>query len=874
MNLRHRFPNLSVIGSLSLLGIVTQQHPTRAETEIPENIPFDKIFAVETNLPSKVLPPARAVIYSREKAQQNKFFTAESVMPCGFSNTNLLCFNKESEKLSPIDLEFLKNQEKIPQEPKSKSLAQLMMEKSKVLGRKNRAWKTTQKTQKPENSSSPYSLRPYKSKNSKQKFSRSDNLTDSLEFFSETAATPKSLQSSSEMADSTKNSSSQSSPPYSLPAYDLVDSVKFFSAASPTTNSSQPQEIADSTEVPTQISSEKTFRAPYSLRPYSASFTEEEPSEKTPAVLELVELWEPEDNITFPAYPTTTAQIERDNTILEPKKNSKEQAVSSSAKDLSLELTTEKAPNTSVLPIEQTVRRQIDAVKPRDLDNRQIAEVEITPVSQLENRQRSEVDITPVSQLDDIQPSDWAFQALHSLNDRYGINKANPKGGFRGNRALTRYEFASALQTTIEQINELVAQGSTPVISRDDIALLERLQEEFAAELTRLQGRVDALEVRTSELQANQFSTTTQLTGQVIFGVTGGSFSGDRIVDVTGREITTKQPNTTFVYRAALDFNTSFSGSDLLKIRLDAGSDGADDNAAGFLEPSLGSVLDFAAKPPVEQFGISRLFYTFSPLKNVTLSLGPKIVLSDYIDTNRYANLSFLDFSTQAFVNNYLLFPVQGLGAGAVISWNPGDGPFTARAGYIAAAANEPTSRDSTSFVPGLFPIGYTLYPNGGSTGGLFGDPYQGIAEVEYAPSKNFAVRLQYAFGNILGGQFNVFGANFEFAFSDRVALFGRYGHASYKDTTFGDINPSYWMLGLAFPDLFVRGAKAGIAVGQPFISRDVGNANQTNFEAFYNYPISNNIQITPVVQVITNPGNQESNGTVFTGTLRTVFSF
>ncbi|KAF3891275.1 carbohydrate porin [Tolypothrix bouteillei VB521301] len=482
--------------------------------------------------------------------------------------------------------------------------------------------------------------------------------------------------------------------------------------------------------------------------------------------------------------------------------------------------------------------------------------------------------MTPVSQLDDIQPSDWAFQALYSLNDRYGINKTNPNGGFRGNRALTRYEFANALQTTIEQINELVAQGNTPAISRDDIAILERLREEFAAELTKLQGRVDTLEVRTSELQANQFSTTTKLTGQVIFGVTGGSFSGDRIVDVTGREITTKQPNPTFVYRAALDFNTSFSGSDLLKIRLDAGSDGADDNAAGFLEPSLGSVLDFAAKPPVEQLGISRLFYTFSPLKNVILSLGPKIVLSDYIDTNRYANLSFLDFSTQAFVNNYLLFPVQGLGAGAVISWNPGDGPFTARAGYIAAAANEPTSRDSTSFVPGIFPIGYTLYPNGGSTGGFFGDPHQGIAEVEYAPSKNFAVRLQYAFGNILGGQFNVFGANFELALSDRFGVFGRYGHASYKDTSFGDISPTYWMLGLAFPDLFVRGAKAGIAVGQPFISRDVGNATQTNFEAFYNYPISNNIQIAPVIQVITNPGNQESNGTVLTGTLRTVFSF
>ncbi|GAA6619593.1 iron uptake porin [Scytonema sp. NUACC26] len=753
MTLRHRFPNLSVIGSLSLLGIVTQQHPTRAETEIPENIPFDKILAVETNLPSKVLPPPRSVIYSREQAQHNTLFTAQSVIPCSFSNTNLLCFNPRPEKSSPTDKELFKSQEKLTQEPKSKSLSQLMMEKSKNLESINRERKVTQNNQKLEQSS-PYSLRPYESKSS--------NLPDSLH------------------------------------PYDSVDFVNL-----------------DSTPLPTRVSPAKTFRVPYSLRSNNTNSSKEELSEKTSDILDFVELWQPGDNNNSSKDSKTTSQEERDNTILESKKKSKE-----------------------------------------------------------EDGEISEVDITPVSQLDNIQPSDWAFQALYSLSDRYGINKANPNSNFRGNRALTRYEFASALQTTIEQINELMVQGNTSVISRDDLAILERLQEEFAAELTKLQGRVDTLEVRTSELQANQFSTTTKLTGQVIFGVTGGSFSGERIVDVTGREITTKQPNPTFVYRAALDFNTSFSGSDLLKIRLDAGSDGADDNAAGFLEPSLGSVLDFAAKPPVEQFGISRLLYTFSPLRNVTLSLGPKIVLSDYIDTNRYANLSFLDFSTQAFVNNYLLFPVQGLGAGAVISWNPGDGAFTARAGYVAAAANEPTSRDSTSFVPGIFPIGYTLYPNGGSTGGLFGDPHQGIAEVEYAPSKNFAVRLQYAFGNILGGQFNVFGANFELALSDRFGVFGRYGRASYKDTAFGDINPTYWMLGLAFPDLFVRGAKAGIAIGQPFISRDVGNATQTNFEAFYNYPISNSIQIAPVVQVITNPGNQESNGTVITGTLRTVFSF
>lgn len=66
----------------------------------------------------------------------------------------------------------------------------------------------------------------------------------------------------------------------------------------------------------------------------------------------------------------------------------------------------------------------------------------------------------------------------------------------------------------------------------------------------------------------------------------------------------------------------------------------------------------------------------------------------------------------------------------------------------------------------------------------------------------------------------------------------------------------------------------SGLAAGQPFIETDVGNSTQTNFEVFYNFPMNQNIQITPLLQVITNPANQDSNGTIVTGTLRTVLSF
>ena len=156
----------------------------------------------------------------------------------------------------------------------------------------------------------------------------------------------------------------------------------------------------------------------------------------------------------------------------------------------------------------------------------------------------------------------------------------------------------------------------------------------------------------------------------------------------------------------------------------------------------------------------------------------------------------------------------------------------------------------------------------------FFGDPYQGFLELEYNASKNFALRLQYSGGEIFGSHFNGFGINFDWALNQKLGIFGRYGYASYPDTSLGDISPNYWSAGIGFRDLFVPKALAGIAIGQPLIENAVGNATQTNFEAFYNFPVSDRLRVTPLIQVITNPANQEANGTIITGTLRTVFSF
>ncbi len=125
------------------------------------------------------------------------------------------------------------------------------------------------------------------------------------------------------------------------------------------------------------------------------------------------------------------------------------------------------------------------------------------------------------SQFSDVSPSDWAFQALDDLVRRYDCLKGYPDGTYRGNRSLSRYEFAAGLNACLQQIERLIAETTAEFVTRDDLEVLRRLLQEFEAELATLGSRVDNLEGRVAFLEDNQFSTTTKLQGEVI-----GEFNG------------------------------------------------------------------------------------------------------------------------------------------------------------------------------------------------------------------------------------------------------------------------------------------------------------------------------------------------------------
>ncbi len=237
--------------------------------------------------------------------------------------------------------------------------------------------------------------------------------------------------------------------------------------------------------------------------------------------------------------------------------------------------------------------------------------------------------VTSVSQLSDVQPTDWAFQALQSLVERYGCIVGYPDGTYKGNRAMTRYEFAAGLNACLERITELIAAATADLVTRDDLAVLQRLQEEFAVELAELGGRVDALEARTAELEANQFSTTTKLNGEILFWLTDtwGERAGARGEPRSENDRT----EVALGYRVRLNFDTSFTGKDRLRARLQARDipnwSGRD------LTNTLMTRLGTDESNPDDTVTLNKLFYEFPVGDQLKVIVGPQGIEVDDFQT-------------------------------------------------------------------------------------------------------------------------------------------------------------------------------------------------------------------------------------------------
>ncbi|MEO0843370.1 MAG: iron uptake porin [Cyanobacteria bacterium J06643_5] len=497
----------------------------------------------------------------------------------------------------------------------------------------------------------------------------------------------------------------------------------------------------------------------------------------------------------------------------------------------------------------------------------------VTPVAELSESNNSMSQVTSVSQFSDVQPTDWAFQALQSLVERYGCIAGYPNGTYRGNRALTRYEFAAGLNACLDRVNELIATATANIVTREDLATLQRLQEEFSAELATLRGRVDALEARTAELEANQFSTTAKLKGEVIFALSDAFGESVNGVDLDG-----SSDNTTFTDRVRLNIDSSFSGTDKLRVRLQARNVTRYDDVTG----TDMARLAFDGEDE-NDFEVSELWYQFQ--LNDVLRVKVDAVDAEMNDNMEVFNPAF-ESSGSGAISRYGRFsPIyrQGGGAGLTLTFAP-KSPISASVAYTADENSDPSSGR-----------------------GLFDGNYTALGQIAFNPSKSLGVGFTYArrYQNQEGGVslFNSTGGTLaNQPFGDFATTANHYGvqalvrptsnislsgWAGYSDATAkagpnqgDDAEMFYWAAALALRDLGAKGSTLGVIFGQPprVTESDVANGEDQDtsyhLEALYKLPINDNIAITPGVLVIFNPEHNDNNDTIYVGTLRTTFKF
>ncbi len=456
--------------------------------------------------------------------------------------------------------------------------------------------------------------------------------------------------------------------------------------------------------------------------------------------------------------------------------------------------------------------------------------------------QYSSEQVTSVTQFSDVRPTDWAYQALSNLVERYGCVAGYPNGTFGGGRAMTRFEAAALLNACLDRVTEVTDE-------------LKRLQSEFAAELAVLRGRVDKLEAQVTTLEAQQFSTTTKLRGEANFVIGNVDDYKTKGGDVS---------NTAFNYNLRLNLDTSFTGKDLLRTRL---------RSANFSSNPFGSSsslfkLDKADNTQGDMGNtvvIDRLYYSFPVFNNSTTLTAGALV--------RNTEMSWVP---TAYKSNILDF-FQVAGAPGVYNKATGSG-FGVQYGKkgLIAGVNY-VAQDGSNSETGEFNESGAL--NTLAQIGYRGDNY-GIAFGYRYGTEGTRVRtyngLNGASGTLVPGQTSngyAVNAYWQPTQSGWVpSISGGYGWNTVSGTESAATNSQSWFAGLQWEDVFIDGNSAGVAIGQAPTGEDLEKA--TMLEFFYKYQVSDNISITPAIFYASDNQRLADDSSNWGGVIQTTFKF
>jgi len=461
--------------------------------------------------------------------------------------------------------------------------------------------------------------------------------------------------------------------------------------------------------------------------------------------------------------------------------------------------------------------------------------------------------VTSVTQFTDVQPTDWAYQALSNLVEKYGCVAGYSNGTFAGGKAMTRFEAAALLSACLDRVTENTEE-------------LNRLANDFAKELSILKGRVASAEKKIGTLEAMQFSTTTKLKGEATFVL--GGVDGARLAN------SSNVGNTAFNYDLRLSFDTSFTGKDLLKTRLRSGN---------FSSTPFGSSSSLFKLDKAETYAntmtLDRLYYRFPALaKGINLTAGAQV---------RNTEMAWIPSAYKSDILDF--FQVGGApgvynkatGSGFGIEWaqptKKGKPGFVANLNYVAQNGNDSTKGqfDEDGSLNTLAQVGYRAPQYGIAFGYRYG--------TEGTRVRNF---------NALGGGSGALAAN---QTSNGYAInaywqpkksgiipsvSGAYGWntvslADGKQTPRGATDSQTWFAGLQWSDVFVKGNAAGFAIGAPGNAASLPDDKKAiMWEAFYRYKVSDAVSVTPAVFYVSNNQGLKQNSSNYGGVIQTTFRF
>jgi hypothetical protein len=467
--------------------------------------------------------------------------------------------------------------------------------------------------------------------------------------------------------------------------------------------------------------------------------------------------------------------------------------------------------------------------------------------------QYSSEQVTSVSQFSDVKPTDWAYGALSSLVERYGCVAGYPNGTFVGGQAMTRYEAAALLNACLDRVTEVTDE-------------LKRLQAEFAQELAVIRGRVDKLEAQVGQLEATQFSTTTKLRGEATFvlgNVDDYRTKAGKATAATTDDVT----KTAFNYDVRLNFDTSFTGKDLLRTRLRSSNFSADPFGSSSSLFKLDKADNFTSANG-DNVVLDRLYYQFPAFNNTTtLTAGAKVRNTEMAWIPSAYKSEVLDFFAVAGAPGVYN---KATGAGFGAQWKQkGKQGFVAGVNYVAQNGSDSAKGefDETGALNTLAQIGYRSTNYGIAFGYRYGT--EGTRVRTYNG-------LNGSSGTLVPGQTSngyAINAYWQPKQSGWVpSISAAYGWNTVSGTASAATDSQSWFAGLQWADVFAKGNSAGIAVGQAPTGEELDQA--TMLEVFYKYQVSDNISITPAIFYASNNQRLVDNSSNFGGVIQTKFTF